>query len=240
MQNINTTYSPYNQQAEDSIVTIPLKSFAPKILLKKTGPQTGCLIYSIIFLIIFAIIRLRGKNLFFMLWNVILKKKRYELILNEGITQNLIYYFFALSLSFSALAISLTYLAINHFDFTRICYVLLFLWGWHLYCLSIITLCSWIFNLRIIGEEASINLWVYHICGGLLISPFILSAFFVKTFAIPLLIKTIVSCLILFYLVKLFRWIKIFLAYNIRIFYMILYLCALEVMPLSVLYRILT
>ncbi|MDE5639228.1 MAG: DUF4271 domain-containing protein, partial [Odoribacter sp.] len=76
----------------------------PKILLNKTENLTGSLIYSIVFLIIFAVIRLRGKNLFSLLLHVVAKKKRYEIILNEGIIQNLVYYFLSLFLSFSILS----------------------------------------------------------------------------------------------------------------------------------------
>lgn len=252
MQNTNTTYSPYKSsvlsdttkhsdalpwQTEDSLVIIPLKNGRPGILLNKAENLTGSLIYTVLFLIVFAVIRLRGKNLFSLLLNVVIKKKKYEIILNEGITQNLIYYFLSLSLSFSILAIALTYLTQRDFDIHQIFYILTFLTVWHLFFLCVLRLCSWIFNTRSIGEEASINLWAYHIIAGLLISPFVLAAFFVKAFAIQLLIKTIVICLILFYLVKFLRWLEILLSYRVPIFYMILYLCALEVIPLLVLYK---
>lgn len=256
MQNTSTTYSLYNSSAtpgntvssdcnttslqrEDTIIHIPLKSFAPRILLHKPENLTGSLIYTILFLIIFAVIRLRGKNLFSLLLNVVVKKKKYEIILNEGITQNLIYYFLSLFLSFSILAVALTYLTKQEFNIHQIFSILLYLTGWHLFFLCILRLCSWTFNTRSIGEEAVVNLWSFHIIEGLLLSPFVLATFFVKTFAIQLLIKIIVICLILFYLVKFIRWIEILLAYRVPIFYMILYLCALEVIPLLVLYKML-
>ena len=34
--------------------------------------------------------------------NVVAKKKKYEIVLNEGITQNLVYYFLSLFLSFQS------------------------------------------------------------------------------------------------------------------------------------------
>lgn len=250
MQNTNTTYSLYDtlrgdsatsgfMPPEDTVITVPLKDFAPRILLHKPENLTGSLIYTIVFLIIFAVIRLRGKNLFPLLMNAVAKKKKYEIILNEGITQNLVYYFLSLFLSFSILSIAFTYLTRQDFDLHRILYILLYLFGWHLFFICILWICSRIFNSRAAGEESIANLWAYHIIGGLMISPFILATFFVKAFAIPLMIKITVMCLILFYLVKFIRWIGILFSYKVPIFYMILYLCALEVIPWLVLYKLL-
>ncbi len=47
---------------EDTVIVVPLKEFAPRILLHKPENLTGSLIYTIVFLIIFAVIRLRGKK----------------------------------------------------------------------------------------------------------------------------------------------------------------------------------
>ena len=105
MQNTSIKYSLYNTSSgdtaatsglippEDTVIIVPLRDFAPRILLHKPENLAGSLIYTIIFLIIFAVIRLRGKNLFSLLMNVVAKKKKYEIVLNEGITQNLVYYF---------------------------------------------------------------------------------------------------------------------------------------------------
>ena len=125
------------------------------------------------------------------------------------------------------------------FDPHQILYTLGYLTGWHLLLICILRLCSWTFNTRAAGEESIINLWAYHIVGGLIVSPFVLATFFVKEFAIPLMIRITVMCLILFYLVKFARWVGILFAYKVPIFYMILYLCALEVIPWLVLYRLL-
>lgn len=224
---------------EDTVVAVSTEHSAPRILLHKPENLTGSLIYTIVFLVIFAVIRLRGKNLFPLLMHVVAKKKKYEIVLNEGITQNLVYYFLSLFLSFSVLSIAFTYLTLRNFDLHRILCILLYLTGWHLLLLCIFRVCSWTFNSRAAGEEGIVNLWAYHIVAGLLISPFVLSTFFVKAFAIPLMIKMTVICLILFYLVKFVRWIGILFTYKVPIFYMILYLCALEVIPWLVLYKLL-
>lgn len=250
MQNTSTTYSLCDTLAwdpaafcdtvpEETVIVVPLKDLAPRIPLHKPERQTGSLIYTVAFLIVFAVIRLRGKNLFPLLTNVIANKKKYEMVLNEGITQNLVYYFLSLFLSFSVLSIAFTYLTRQDFDLHRILCILLYLIGWHLFFICVLRLCSWIFDFRGAREECVVNLWAYHIAGGLVIAPFVLAAFFVKPFAIPLIIKITAVCLILFCLFKFIRWIKILLAYNVPIFYMILYLCTLEVMPWLVLYKLL-
>lgn len=240
MQDTNTIYSLCNTPSGHTLKdTVPLTDFAPRIMLHKPENLTGSLIYTVIFLIIFAVIRLRGKNLFSLLVSVVTKRKKYEIILNEGITQNLIYYFFSLVLSFSVLSIALTYLTHQNFDFHQIISTLGYLIGWHLFLIFIFRLCSWTFNNRAAGEECIVNLWAYHITGGLMVSPFVLATFFVKAFAIPLMIRATVICLILFYLVKFIRWVGILFSYKVPIFYMILYLCALEVIPWLVLYKLL-
>ena len=76
MQNTSITYSLYNTSSgdtaatsglippEDTLIIVPLRDFAPRILLHKPENLAGSLIYTIIFLIIFAVIRLRGKICF--------------------------------------------------------------------------------------------------------------------------------------------------------------------------------
>lgn len=251
MQSTNTTYilsdvrtfrntpCQVNQNETDSVVYIPIKSYTPVIPLDKTRHTTGCLIYSIVFLAIFAFLRIRGKGLLPVLFQIVVKKKKFEIILNDGITPNLIYYFLGLLLSFSALAIGIEYLIHLQLDLKHIFYLFIALLFYHLILLSLTLFLSWTFNARYTGEEIIINLWVFNILCGLLISPFIMALFFVKIFAIPVLLKFITICLALFYLVKFIRWVEILFAHRVSIFYMILYLCALEVIPLLVLYKLL-
>jgi len=249
MQNTSTTYSLFENTAQkdclyivpssaDTTVLVPLKQFAPRILLNKPHNIAGSLIFTIIFLIVFAVIRLRGKNLLSLLLTVILKKKKYGLVLNEGIIQNILYYILGIFLSFSSLAIGISHFIPEPFNWKTVASLFLFLIGWHLYFLLIIRICSFVFNCKTAGEEAIINLWAFHIMTGLLISPFVLSVFFVKTFAVNLLIKTTAICLILFYVVKFIRWVEILFTYRVSIFYMILYLCTLEVIPLLTAYKL--
>lgn len=168
-----------------------------------------------------------------------IEKKKYEIILNDGIIPNLVYYILALVLSFSAIAIGVTYIINQEVDFEYAFYIFGILLFYHIGILCIVRFISWTFNAHYAGEEVIVNLWVYHIWAGFLISPFIIALFFVKIFAIPLLLKIITICLALFYLVKFIRWVEILFVYRVSIFYMILYLCALEVIPVLILYKLL-
>lgn len=70
-----------------------------------------------------------------------------------------------------------------------------------------------------------------------LISPFVIAIFFVKSFAVIPLLKIVIFGAILLMIVKIIRWIEILITHRVSILYMILYLCALEIMPLLVLYK---
>lgn len=251
MQNTDTTYIPSDefsfhenpcwitQTKNDSLICIPLKTSVPIVPLNKTRHTAGCLLYAVVFLIIFAFLRIRGKGLINIWLQILAKKKKFEIVLNDGITPNLVYYLLSLSLSFSAIAIGIDYLVYARLEIEHILYIFIALSLYHIILIFIIYFIGWTFNRHHASEEIIINLWVYHILAGLSISPFILALFFVKIFAIPLLLKMTTICLILFYLVKFTRWLKILYAHRVSIFYMILYLCALEVIPLLILYKLL-
>lgn len=225
------------KEIQDTVIYLPLKTFNPILPLNKPGHVAGSLIYTLFFLSIFAFLRIRSKGLFSLMLNVLVKRKKYELILNEGISSNLGYYILALFLSFSILATGIEYFSFHDFYLKPIFSIFCFLLLYHLCILCIVHLLAWTFNIRNIKEEVIVNLWTFNILIGLFISPLVLSLFFVKLFALPLLVKIITICLVMFYLVKLVRWLEILFAYKVSILYMILYLCALEVIPILMLYK---
>ena len=101
----------------------------------------------------------------------------------------------------------------------------------------IVRLFGWTFNAKNMADEVIVNLWTYNILSGLLISPFVIAIFFVKSFAVIPLLKIVIFGAILLMIVKIIRWIEILITHRVSILYMILYLCALEIMPLLVLYK---
>lgn len=249
MPNINTIYSP--SESNDSIcfleqpetvdtfeICSPVKPFLPYTRLNTNHDLLADLIFTVVFLIIFAFIRLRGKDLYFNLLNVLIKRKKAEIILNEGISSNLVCYILSLCLSFSTLAICISYIACHEFLTLYSLYIFCGLFLYHFILLIIIRLLGWTFNSKNTANEFIVNLWTYHISLGLLVSPFVIALFFVQDFAIIPLLKVVIFGLALLMLVKIIRWLEILFSHRVSILYMILYLCALEIMPLLVLYKV--
>ncbi len=195
------------------------------------------LIFTIIFLVIFATIRLRGKNLISGIIYAMAQRKRTVLLLNEGILPNLVFYSMGLILSFSVLAVFLSYLSIG--SFFSIYSLALFgsLLFYHLTLLFTVYFLGWTFHARQIANEFIVNLWTFHIGSGLLISPFVMALFFVQEKTVSQLVTATIICLSLLMMVKIVRWFAIFFHYKVSILYMILYFCALELLPLLFLYK---
>ena len=258
MLNIDTTYFPSDsihwkaplsnrdtvcpvepQETAQIIICPPLeKHYFQETALQKNQNVIGSLIFTIVFLVIFAFVRLRGKDLFANLVSILIKRKKVEIILNEGISSNLVCYILSLFLSFSVIATGVVYLAMGNFDALPILLISSGLVVYHFFLLGLVKLLGWTFNSRYTAAETVVNIWTYHIMSGLLISPFVIAIFFVKSFAISPLLNVVIFGLIAFQLLKIVRWIEILFAHRVLILYMILYLCALEVMPLLVLYKL--
>ena len=98
---------------------------------------------------------------------------------------------------------------------------------------------SWLSGYSDMADEVIVNLWTYNILSGLLISPFVIAIFFVKSFAVIPLLKIVIFGAILLMIVKIIRWIEILITHRVSILYMILYLCGLEILPILVLYKLL-
>lgn len=248
MPNINTTYflfekdstvSLLNTMEADTVEICPPRSHSlPYTLIKNNENLLGNLLFTIIFLSIFAFVRLRGKDLFSNLLNILIKRKKAEIVLNEGVASNLICYILSLCLSFSILAVFITYIVWHNFITLYTLYIFGAFLLYHFILVILVKLLGWTFNARYTADEVIINLWTYNILAGLLIAPFVISIFFVKSFAIIPLLKFVIFSLIIFILVKFIRWVEILFSYRVSILYIILYLCALEFMPLLVLYKV--
>lgn len=220
--------------------TVAVDSFSPAIIPLHTNRHTGsCLTYTIVFLILFAFLKLRGKGLLSLLFAVVAKKKKYEVIQDDGIIPHLADYMMALLLSFSAIAIGITFMICGEvrFDMAAILFGVLLLY--HFLVITLVRFISWTFNSASAGEEITINMWVYHICGGLVAAPFVIATFFVRSFAVPLLLNLVIATLVIVYLAKMVRWCKILWGYRVPLFFLILYLCAFEITPLLIIAKLL-
>ena len=94
---------------------MPAGRFLPSTQLEHNKDLFGNVLFTVGFLIIFAFVRLRGKDLFYNLLNTLLKRKKAEIILNEGISSNLICYILSLCLSFSIISIGIVYIIEGNF-----------------------------------------------------------------------------------------------------------------------------
>ena len=229
---------PLEKAETETIIICPAeRHYLPQVLLKTNEHIMGDLLFTIIFLMIFAFVRLRGKDLLPNLLNILVKRKKAEVILNEGISSNLVCYVLSLILSFSVISIGITYLTSGDFEIIPSLYLFAVLIFYHFFLLGLLKLLGWTFNARNTAAEAIVNLWTYHIMSGLLVAPFVIAIFFVRSYAIVPLLNVVIFGLILFQVVKFIRWLEILFAHRVLILYMILYLCALEVMPLFILYK---
>lgn len=74
---------------------------------------------------------------------------------------------------------------------------------------------------------------------GVFLLPVTISVPFIAQNATPTLLKLGLALTLIFYILRLFRGIKILFRQHVSIFYMILYLCALEILPLLMIYKLL-
>lgn len=246
IRNINCPFAgsgdslrPFRQKSTDTFgICPPVSRNLPSTPLAANADLPGNLFYTVVFLIVFAFVRLKGKDLFYNVLNVFVKRKKTEIILNEGIVSNLICYMLSLFLSFSIWSGFLSFMLHGHFLSMHSLYYFSGLTAYHFTLLTLVQLLGWTFNAKNIASEIKVNLWTYHIVSGLVVAPFIISTFFVKSFAISPLLKTVIFSLILLELIKIIRWIEILFIHRVSILYMILYLCTLEIMPLFTAYKI--
>jgi hypothetical protein len=74
---------------------------------------------------------------------------------------------------------------------------------------------------------------------GVILLPITLSVPYMAQHATPLLLNAGLILTLFFYIFRLFRGVKILFRQHVSIFYMILYLCALEILPLLMIYKLL-
>nr|WP_320117794.1 DUF4271 domain-containing protein [uncultured Marinifilum sp.] len=123
--------------------------------------------------------------------------------------------------------------------FTSYLYTLVGIMG--LYLGKIITIRSigYIFNGTKEAKEYLHTVFIYNKNLGIILLLITLSVPFIAEFSSALLLNVGLIIALIFYIFRLFRGIKILFRKHVSIFYMILYLCALEILPLLVIYKLL-
>ncbi len=89
------------------------------------------------------------------------------------------------------------------------------------------------------SKEYIFTTFLYNKNLGLFLFPVIIALPFVQPFAVEWLMYIGVSMISFFYILRIARGLKILFRKHVSIFYMILYLCALEIFPLLMIYKLL-
>ena len=126
---------------------------------------------------------------------------------------------------------------LNKFSLFGYCLGILFL----LYLGKIIALKTfgYIFNASKESNEYIHNIFIYNKNLGMFLFPIVTGASFMAQYAVPLLLNTGLFIALVFFIFRIVRGIKILFRKHVSIFYMILYLCALEILPLLMIYKLL-
>jgi|GEM_PF-1799603 len=202
------------------------------------GFTLGALSYTFVFLALLAFIRLRGDGILSALYLFFFKRKKQEEVHAEVIRPNYFSFSLLLCMSFSVQGLLLSYLLHGEFSFQMSALYFAGLWVYQLMFIGLVRLLGWIYQSRYCAHEVTINLWTYSLILGLSLSPGVLALFFVqpdaRTNVLYLLAAIFTICLLL----RFARLIKILFECKVSIFYMILYLCALEILPLLVIYKL--
>jgi len=98
---------------------------------------------------------------------------------------------------------------------------------------------GYIFNGIKESKEYLHTIFIYNKNLGVILLPITLSVPYITQHATPLLLNAGLILTLIFYILRLFRGVKILFRQHVSIFYMILYLCALEILPLLMIYKLL-
>lgn len=200
---------------------------------------SSILVYTIIYLIFIALLRLRGRGFLFMVYTYFFNRKRGAGLLSEGGVSNYFFVFLSICLSFSTFSMLFAFLSAPPFLFSKALLYFLIVFACYFFEVILIRFLGWTFNNRHCASEIVLNLRTSAIVLGLSISPFVLSLFYVQTSVINTLLYTILGISIILLIFRIVRFMKILCGYRVSILYMFLYLCGLEILPVLVLCKLL-
>jgi hypothetical protein len=201
------------------------------------GFISGTLSCVIIYFLLLATLQSRGRGVLPALFNCFYRERHAGQLVEKRILPNRLPFFCALCLSFVALSLFAAYLTRGGFAPVTAALYFGFLLVYHFSLLGVVASQGWIFNVRGIAREVAVNLRIYHAVPGIVLSPLVFWLFYARPVVERVLLFAIVGTLALYLLLRCVRWVKILFKHGISIFYLILYLCALELLPLLVLYK---
>ncbi len=98
---------------------------------------------------------------------------------------------------------------------------------------------GYVFNGIKESKEYLFTISIYNKNLGVILLPITFSVPYIAQHAAPLLLQAGLTLTLIFYVFRLFRGVKILFRQHVPIFYLILYLCALEILPLLMIYKLL-
>lgn len=199
---------------------------------------SGVLIYTMVFLIFLAFIRLRGRGFISSVYLYFFDKKKRGDLLSDSIRQNYFFVFLSVCLSFSCFAMLLAFFVSTPFSFFYALFFFLAILTCYIVLISLIGLFGWTFNGKDCASDIILSMRASAIVLGFSISPFVLALFFVQPVAVNSLLYVIVGVFVIFLIFRFIRLIKILYGYRVSILYIILYLCGLEILPILILYKL--
>lgn len=200
---------------------------------------SDALIYMLIFLALLAWVRLRGNGILSSLYLFFFKRKRGDQMFVDMIRPGYFFFFILHCMSFSILAVLFSYLFHEDIAFPESALFFVLLWGYHLLFIGLIKLFGWTYDATSCSSEIVANFLVYNAILGLSLSPLMMALFFIRQAMLMYIIYMMIGVLFICLIFKFIRLIKILFEYRVSIFYMILYLCALEILPFLLLYKFL-
>ena len=192
------------------------------------------LVYSILFFGLLLFVRLSGKSLF----GYFFTRKNQKKIYSEGHHPSYVLSILTFIFSASSISMFVVYWMSGTFMLETFFIVLGLLFAYHLLILGWVSLAGWTFNALPCAKEVRGYLWGYNTVLGLLLAPFVIALFYVQSESKQTLIYIIFVIFFIYLIFRFIRLIKILFDFRVSILYMILYLCALEILPFLVLCKI--
>lgn len=230
-QNIQIVEQAYTLLNSEYVV-MPFVTVEPRI------EHMYGLIVGAVFMAIIAILRITDTSLFKTILSGMFKYKNAENLLGTGYA-TLGHRLLMLLLSFSSIAILVTYITSNSLINTTTAIIFAALVVLHYFTIGVYKYLGWIFNNSYVANIAGMNLWLSNISYGTFISPIVLSLFFVRPSWHPGVLKFTCIILVFLFIFRIFRWLRILFQNRVFILYIFLYLCGLEIAPLILLIKVL-
>lgn len=204
---------------------------------REIGFMPAMLLVMVAYYTLLTFLRFRGGGIFPALFRAFFRRKDTVLIRSGEQVHTYLFLLLAVCLSFVSLALLAVYLLRSRLVLEEALLFFIALLAIHVVVTGVISLLGWTFNGQKCAREMILNLWTFNAVWGMALSPLVFSLFFVSSLAGEAL-TTLLSVLTFAYLcLRIFRWIKILFQYRVSIFHIILYLCALEILPVLLLYK---